>query len=292
MTNRTPLQNNNGQINEFGPGDYISPNFGGVQPNGKTGQVLSKLSDDDFDTDWIYPVGGPTGPQGLIGATGADGTDGVTGATGYQGIQGLKGDKGDQGIQGIQGIQGPAGADGSDGAQGIQGIQGIQGPAGADGVDSGLKYQSTFDLSDITGAKSIYSEVYATRIIASGDMTITAFEYFSISNTSGKNIYIGIYNSNGSTLLSEVTATSGAAGLKTLLLSSPLAITGGESYWLGFSCEDDSGVQIAYKTKFDDNRVCRYKDIATPDPGGMPADILTASGYLSSSFGIYIGIKA
>lgn len=142
---------------------------------GNRGQVLGKLSNDDYNVGWINQSGGggggssvyvdpvltegvkiaeievdgvtsdlyapeaipgPQGPQGPQGIQGPQGQQGEKGDTGETGATGATGPQGPQGIQGATGPQGPQGIQGETGETGATGPQGEQGPAGP-GVPTG-----------------------------------------------------------------------------------------------------------------------------------------------------------
>ena len=136
---------------------------------GNRGQVLGKLSSDDYNVGWINQSGGGGGssvyvdpiltegvkiaeievdgltsdlyaPEAIPGPRGPQGPQGIQGPQGPQGIQGktgatgATGPQGPQGIQGETGPQGPQGEKGETGATGPQGPQGIPGTNGAPGA--------------------------------------------------------------------------------------------------------------------------------------------------------------
>ena len=104
----------------------------GVPAGGAAGQVLSKKSAADYDTQWIDP---PAGGAGAVGPAGADGKsayqialeNGFTGTV-TEWLASL------QGEQGPAGAAGPAGEQGQKGDKGDPGEQGPQGEPGTPGV--------------------------------------------------------------------------------------------------------------------------------------------------------------
>lgn len=116
----------------------------GVPAGGTTGQVLTKASGTDYDTEWSDPSGG-TGSEGPPGPPGASAYE-IAVENGFVGTEAewlasLEGAQGPQGPQGIQGIQGPAGADGAPGAPGADGADGAPGAPGAPGADGASAYE-------------------------------------------------------------------------------------------------------------------------------------------------------
>ena len=82
----------------------------GVPPGGSANQVLAKIDDTDYNTQWItLSGGGGGGTQGDTGATGFTGKTGATGATGATGNQGATGTTGTTGTQGATGATGSSG---------------------------------------------------------------------------------------------------------------------------------------------------------------------------------------
>lgn len=119
----------------------------GVPTGGTTGQVLTKKSNGDYDTQWVNQTGGgqPTTVSVDVGetTTGEPGTQAsVTNSGDTTNVvlnftipRGDKGEKGDTGAQGPQGPQGPQGLQGLPGADGERGPEGPQGPQGTPGAD-------------------------------------------------------------------------------------------------------------------------------------------------------------
>ena len=121
----------------------------GMPPGGTAGQVLTKISADDYAAEWSDGSGGPgvspsarvekIGSVATITITDKDGTttasisDGAPGAPGAKGAKGDKGDKGDTGPQGPKGDKGDKGAPGAPGAKGDKGDPGETGPQGPKG---------------------------------------------------------------------------------------------------------------------------------------------------------------
>ena len=136
----------------------------GMPPGGTAGQVLTKISADDYAAEWSDGGGGPgVSPSARVekigsvatititdkdgtttasisdGAPGKDGKDGAPGAPGAKGDkgdtgeQGPKGDKGDTGEQGPKGDKGDTGEPGAAGAKGDKGDTGATGPQGPKG---------------------------------------------------------------------------------------------------------------------------------------------------------------
>ena len=154
MTAKKPLKNELGKVKGFDSGDYISKEFGGVALGGVTGQVLAKLSNNDFDVDWVNQTGGgtgsgATGPTGPTGPTGTNGTDGITGS---DGVTGATGATGTDGVDGVTGTTGPTGADGTDGATGATGPTGVN---GTDGVTGATGVTGTDGATGATGSDGV-----------------------------------------------------------------------------------------------------------------------------------------
>lgn len=133
---------------ELVPHEYKHPIWGegtptpdpahGLPEGGQVGQVLTKLTDADYDAAWRDPTGtpgpiGPTGPQGPIGPKGDTGAQGPIGPQGPTGEPGHVGPKGDPGATGPAGPAGPIGPQGDPGKQGPAGPKGDVGPAGPKG---------------------------------------------------------------------------------------------------------------------------------------------------------------
>ena len=126
----------------------------GMPPGGTAGQVLTKISADDYAAEWSDGGGGPgvspsarvekIGSVATITITDKDGTttasisDGAPGKDGKDGAPGAKGDKGDTGEQGPKGDKGDKGEQGPKGDKGDTGATGPQGPKGDKG-DTGDK---------------------------------------------------------------------------------------------------------------------------------------------------------
>jgi hypothetical protein len=154
-----------GPTGSVGPTGASGPSGPGLVAGGVTGQVLSKASNSDYDTQWITVSGGgglgdvgPTGPTGPAGSAGPQGVSGVTGPQGPAGDQGDRGPQGpagpassipgpsgptgpsgaglpgDPGPSGPVGPSGPTGPSGPAGTPGTNGLSGPQGPSGANGL--------------------------------------------------------------------------------------------------------------------------------------------------------------
>lgn len=131
------IQNGNWYVNGVDTGQ--SALGVGVPAGGTEGQILSKKSDSDYDTEWVDNEGQSINSVQVS----VSNTTGVPSATGsvlngvltldFQNIKGEQGPQGDTGPQGEQGIQGPAGPQGETGPQGPQGEQGPIGPQGEKG---------------------------------------------------------------------------------------------------------------------------------------------------------------
>lgn len=133
----------------------------GIPAGGTTGQVLTKASDTDYDTEWVDQTGGGSGIPGQDGGyyqpsvdtsgnltwtASKDDMPAVAGAN----IMGPKGDKGDTGDTG------PAGAQGEKGDKGDTGDQGPQGPQGNPGFSpiatvTQTGTGATISIQDATG---------------------------------------------------------------------------------------------------------------------------------------------
>lgn len=86
----------------------------GVPYGGATGEVLTKTTGADLDTEWAAGGGGAPGADGARGPSGADGIDGEDGMDGPPGAPGAPGATGATGPAGA-GLMGPPGIDGEDG---------------------------------------------------------------------------------------------------------------------------------------------------------------------------------
>lgn len=127
----------------------------GMPPGGTAGQVLTKISADDYAAEWSDGGGGPgvspsarvekIGSVATITITDKDGTTTASISDGAPGAPGAKGDKGDTGATGPQGPQGEAGPAGATGATGATG------PAGADGHTpvKGVDYWTAADKAEL-----------------------------------------------------------------------------------------------------------------------------------------------
>ena len=124
----------------------------GMPPGGTAGQVLTKISADDYAAEWSDGGGGPgvspsarvekigsvatitiTDKDGTTTASISDGAPGKDGKDGAPGAPGAKGDKGDKGDPGATGPQGPKGDKGDTGEPGAAGAKGDKGDTGATG---------------------------------------------------------------------------------------------------------------------------------------------------------------
>ena len=160
----------------------------GMPPGGTAGQVLTKISADDYAAEWSDGGGGPgvspsarvekigsvatititdkdgtttasisDGAPGAPGAKGDKGDKGDPGATGPQGPKGDKGDTGEPGAAGAKGDKGdpgetgPQGPQGETGPAGATGATGATGPAGADGHTpvKGVDYWTAADKAEL-----------------------------------------------------------------------------------------------------------------------------------------------
>lgn len=118
-------------------GDKGDPGVG-VPAGGTIGQVLTKKSNTDYDTEWTDQTGGGSGTPGEDGgyytpAVDSDGNLTWTGSKEDMPAVPSSNIKGPQGNPGQDGIQGPAGQDGKDGAPGEKGDKGDPGQDGAKG---------------------------------------------------------------------------------------------------------------------------------------------------------------
>ena len=137
----------------------------GVPAGGTEGQILSKKSDSDYDTEWVDNEGqsinsvqvSVSNTTGVPSATGSVSNGVLTldfqNIKGEQGPQGKQGQQGDTGPQGEQGIQGPAGPQGETGPQGPIGETGPQGPQGETGETPDIAVSATVDNN--TGTPSV-----------------------------------------------------------------------------------------------------------------------------------------
>lgn len=150
---------------------------------GRSGQVLSKQSDNDFDFKWVNPSGttsedGTTfipsvDEEGNLSWSNTDGkpnpeTVNIMGPQGPIGPQGPKGEDGTmsfeeltpeqkESLRGPQGEQGEPGPAGPAGPKGDTGDQGPQGPAGDDYVITQADYSAIADIvfSQMTNAEEV-----------------------------------------------------------------------------------------------------------------------------------------
>lgn len=102
----------------------------GVPGGGTSGQVLTKASGTDYDSDWDTPSGGG-------GGGGTTTTIYLPGESGEEGAQGWPGPVGPQGAIGETGPAGPmVMLEGETGEDGLPGVPGPPGPTGAAGAAS------------------------------------------------------------------------------------------------------------------------------------------------------------
>jgi hypothetical protein len=218
----------------------------GVALGGVTGQVLAKVSDDDFDTAWIDLIGGggsaevavqptaPTGmdegalwyntttgkmlifyddfwveiasPQGPQGEPGEPGPQGPPGPTGV-GVPGPQGPPGPTGV----GEPGPAGPVGPVGPVGPAGPVGPVGPAGADATWDTPQPTRTATVSVTAvagdaGSMVLMNSASAVNFIVNGSTGLLVGQRISVMQTGAGQV----------TFVGQAGATvTGPSGLKT-----------------------------------------------------------------------------
>ena len=120
-----------GPAGEAGPAGTNGKDGVGVPAGGAAGQVLSKKTAADYDTQWIDPPESGGGTSGENGAT-------FTPAVSEAGVISWTNDKNlpNPAPVSIKGPPGPQGTPGEDGAPGADGQDGATGPAGPPGKDS------------------------------------------------------------------------------------------------------------------------------------------------------------
>lgn len=154
----------------------------GIAPEGTTGQILSKKSNDDFDTTWIDNTGG--GGAGSQGATGATGPAGAVGATGAGGTNGSNGTNGTNGATGATGAQGATGA-GATGATGTTGNTGSSGATGATGPTGSTGLSGATGAAGNTGATGSKGISWNVRTTVATSVTAAAFDFIEADATAG-----------------------------------------------------------------------------------------------------------
>ena len=130
----------------------------GIPAGGTTGQILAKVSDTDYDTEWVDQTGGGSSTPGEDGGyyqPSVDTSGNLTWAASKEdmpaiagsNIKGPKGDKGDKGDAGAQGEKGDKGDSGGQGPQGPQGNPGFSPIATVTQTETG----ATISIQDATG---------------------------------------------------------------------------------------------------------------------------------------------
>lgn len=168
----------------------------GIPAGGTTGQVLAKVSNTDYDTEWIDQTGG--GGSGEPGEDGGyyqpsvDDEGNLSWTASKEGMPAVDSSniKGPQGPQGPTGQTGPQGPEGPQGETGPQGPAGEQGPAGADGYTpiKGTDYWTESDKSEIVQEAANSIPIATTEVagkVKPDGTTITVTEDGTISAVSG-----------------------------------------------------------------------------------------------------------
>lgn len=167
-----------------------------------------------------------------------------TGVKGDRGEQGPIGPQGPQGIPGTNGTNGVNGATGATGATGPQGPQGIQGVAGAAYTPDDFRYLTrtagvyTINRMDASGASAngtgaVVAGLGVCRVAG----TYTKIRAFVSSAGSGATGWkMGVWSSNGVTLLAECADQSAALVVNTFItanLNTSLTLAVGAKVFLG-----------------------------------------------------------
>ena len=133
----------------------------GVPTGGTAGQVLAKVSDTDYDTEWVDQTGGGSGTPGEDGGyyqPSVDTSGNLTWTASKSDMpavagSNIKGPKGDKGEKGDAGAQGEKGDKGDTGDQGPQGPQGNPGEDGFSSIATVTQTETgaTISIQDATG---------------------------------------------------------------------------------------------------------------------------------------------
>ena len=174
---------------------------------GTAGQVLTKLTDTDFEAEWQDSKGGagltptigdngnwylgdadtgkpsrgeqgPAGPKGDTGGTGPQGPRGEIGPQGPEGPQGEIGPKGDTGAQGPQGEMGPQGPRGEKGADGATGATGADGKSAFSYAQDGGYSGTEAEFAAKLAAESIDKALFVVNITTTDGVTYSADKTF------------------------------------------------------------------------------------------------------------------
>ena len=156
---------------------------------GSAGQVLTKLTDADFEAEWQDSQGGADGITPTIGDNGnwyLGSTDTGKPSRGEQGPAGPKGDTGGTGPQGPKGDAGATGPTGPKGDIGPQGPKGDTGATGATGADGKSAYSYAQD-GGYTGTEAEFAAKLAAESIDKAlfvvNITSTDGETYSADKT-------------------------------------------------------------------------------------------------------------
>jgi hypothetical protein len=205
-----------------------------IPAGGTSGQILAKVDNDDYNTQWIDA---PTGGTGTGGEAGTSGTSGIDGTSGTSGINGADGTSGTSGENGLDGTSGTSGVDGTNGTSGSSGLDGTSGTSG----ESGTSGTSGTNGADGTSGTS-------------GEGTSGTSGTSGIDGTSGTSGEAGTSGTSGESGTSGTSGTSGESGTSGTSGSSGTSGTSGNNG----QTLSPKGVEASYQDMIDNN--------PTPDP--------------------------
>lgn len=155
---------------------------------------------------------------------------------------------------------------------------------GGGGGATKLKYQSSTNIANLSAESVVTADTYfATKFIPEADIDVNTFDCFITSGHNTGDIFWGIYNEAGTTLLAEVELSSGSQsdGLNTSpALSSTLSLTGGTTYWIALATNASGSMSMGNTTGFADSELSKSAYVSF-NMSAMPSSI--ASGTASST---------
>lgn len=156
-------------------------------------------------------------------------------------------------------------------------------PSGGGGATK-LKYQSSTNIANLSAESVVTADTYfATKFIPEADIDVNNFDCFITSGHNTGDIFWGIYNEAGTTLLAEVELSSGSQsdGLNTSpALSSTLSLTGGTTYWIALATNSAGSMSMGNTTGFADSELSKSAYVSF-NMSAMPSSI--AGGTASST---------